>query len=201
MTARVAVSAATYAIDKPYDYLLPDELKPLAQVGMRVLISFGPGNRRTEGLILAFGTTQPSKKMKSVLALLDETPVLDAEGIQLALWMRERYFCTVYDAARAMLPAGLYFSLQDRYRVAPGVDRETAYAAAGRSDHARRILELLFACGGQAERGQIRAAFGTGDPSLALKSLVEKGILVLETSALRGVGDKTQQVASLAITP
>ena len=201
MTARVAVSAATYAIDKPYDYLLPDELKPLAQVGMRVLISFGPGNRRTEGLILAFGTTQPSKKMKSVLALLDETPVLDAEGIQLALWMRERYFCTVYDAARAMLPAGLYFSLQDRYRVAPGVDRETAYAAAGRSDHARRILELLFACGGQAERGQIRAAFGTGDPSLALKSLVEKGILVLETSALRGVGDKTQQVASLAIAP
>ena len=43
LIAKIAVSAATYAIDKPYDYLLPEELG--AQVGCRVLIPFGRGNR------------------------------------------------------------------------------------------------------------------------------------------------------------
>ena len=55
-------------------------------------------------------------------ALLDEEPVLDEKAIQLALWMRERYFCTVYDCVKAMLPAGLYFSLRDCVAVKQGVD-------------------------------------------------------------------------------
>lgn len=201
MTAKVAVSAATYAIDRPYDYLLPQELQETARPGMRVLIPFGSGNRRTEGLILAIGPAERQGKLKAVLSLLDEFPVLDGEGIQLALWMRERYFCTVYEAARAMLPAGLYFSLQDRYCVAQGIDRELAFEAAGRSEAAKRVLELIFASGGKAELRQIRAAFGTKDPDPALKLLTEKHILCLETSALRGIGDKTEQIAALAMPP
>ena len=98
-----------------------------------------------------------------------------------------------------MLPAGLYFSLQDRYAVAPGIDRETAYASAGKSEHARRILELVFASGGSAEQRQIREAFGTKDPNPALRQLTDHGVLQLETSAERGVGDKTEQVAVLAV--
>lgn len=199
--AKVALSAATFAIDKPYDYLLPDELRESAAPGMRVLVPFGAGNRRIEGVILALGQGQRNAKLKAVIALLDDNPVLDSESIQLALWMRERYFCTVYEAARAMLPAGLYFSLQDQYHIAKGVDKEAAYEAAGRSDYARRILDLAYACGGTAEMGQIRGAFGTKDPNPAIKLLTERGILTLETSASRGVGDKTEQVVSLAVPP
>ena len=42
--------------------------------------------------------------------VLDDEPILNAEQIKLALFMRERFFCTVYDAVRAMLPAGLWFN-------------------------------------------------------------------------------------------
>lgn len=199
--AKVALKAATFAIDKPYDYLLPGELAQAARPGMRALLPFGPGNRGTEGLILAVTEGERSPKLKAVAALLDEEPVLDAEGIQLALWMRERYFCTVYDAARAMLPAGLYFALQDRYQIAKGIDREQAYDAAGRSDHARRILDAVYAGGGAVELGQLRAAFGSKDPGPALKALVDKGILTLETTAMRGVGDKTEELSCLAVPP
>lgn len=199
--AKVALKAATFAIDKPYNYLLPGELAEQAMPGMRVLLPFGAGNRATEGLILAISEVERGPKLKAVSTLLDESPVLDAEGIQLALWMRERYFCTVYDAARAMLPAGLYFALQDRCQIAPGVEREGAYEAAGRSDRAIRLLDVLYASGGSTELGQLRAAFGTKDPNPALKLLMDRGVLTLETSAMRGVGDKTEQLASLIIPP
>ena len=77
--AKVALSAATFAIDKPYDYLLPDELRESASPGMRVLIPFGAGNRRIEGIILALGQGQRNAKLKAVIALLDDNPVLDSE--------------------------------------------------------------------------------------------------------------------------
>ena len=125
--AKLALQAATYAIDKPYDYLVPPELEESLRPGMRVLVPFGAGNRRTEGIVLSVEHGCPDNpKRKGLLAVLDEEPVLDKDELRLALWMRERYFCTVYDAARAMLPAGLYFSLQDRWELAPGVDREAA---------------------------------------------------------------------------
>lgn len=200
--AKIALQAATYAIDKPYDYQVPLELLDTLRPGMRVIVPFGAGNRRTEGIVLALEGGYPDDpRRKSILTVLDEEPVLDGEALRLALWMRERWFCTVYDAARAMLPAGLYFSLQNRWKLAPGVDREAAYAAAGRSEHARRIVELLFVSGREADVAQIKEAFGTKDPNPALKLLRDKGILTLETSASRGVGDKKELVASLAIPP
>jgi primosomal protein N' (replication factor Y) len=199
--AKVGLKAAIFAIDKPYDYLLPGELADYAKAGMRVLVPFGAGNRSTEGLILAIQKGERESKLKAVATVLDEEPVLDAEGIQLALWMRERYFCTVYDAARAMLPAGLYFALQDRCQVAQGVGKESAYEAAGRSERAGRLLDIIYANGGAAELGQIRAAFGYKNPNPAIKLLTDRGILALETSAMRGVGDKTEQLAALAVAP
>ena len=200
MVAKVALKAATYAIDKPYDYTVPAELLPTLRPGMRVIIPFGAGNRHTEGIVLALEEHGAAElELKPVLTALDEYPVLDGEALKLALWMRERWFCTVYDAARAMLPAGLYYALQDQWKIAQGVDREAAYEAAGKSEHARRVVELLFAGGGCADVTTLREAFGTKDPNPALKLLRDKGIVTLETSASRGVGDKTEQVATLAI--
>ena len=115
--AKIAVASATYAIDRPYDYLVPEELADRIQPGMRVLVSFGAGNRRTDGIVLALGSQEPDgEKRKTILALLDDAPMLEPELLKLALWMREQYFCTVYDAARAMLPSGLWFSLKDCWK-------------------------------------------------------------------------------------
>ena len=199
--AKIAVSAATYAIDRPYDYLIPDELTGTLRPGMRVAVPFGRGNRVGDGIVLSLAEREDTEKLKYVQALLDEEPVLDQAFIQLALWMREQYFCTVYDAIRVMLPAGLWFSLKDCWRIAPGADREAAYEAAGQSDRAKKLVELLFANHGWAEMGKIRLAFGTADPGPALRRLAGQGVIVKETSAARGVGDKTEQVATLAMDP
>ncbi len=199
--AKIVVSAAPYAIDRPYDYLIPPELEGRVRPGMRAAVPFGAGNRGTDGVVLSLGQRADAAKLKSIQALLDEEPVLDGRSLRLALWMRERYFCTVYDALRIMLPAGLWFSLMDCWKIAPGVDREAAYEAAGRSENANKLVELLYSCGGAAELGKIRLAFGTADPGAPIRSLADKGIIVKETQTARNVGDKSELVAALAMPP
>ena len=88
------------------------------------------------------------------------------------------------------------FSLKDRYSVLPGIERETAYAASARPT-AQRVLDMIYASGGTMEKGVLLTAFGESDPMPALRELTEQGILTLETSAERNVGDKQEQIAVL----
>ena len=53
MIVKIAVNAAPYSIDKPYDYLVPEDLLDTALPGVRVRVPFGKGNRETEGIVLA----------------------------------------------------------------------------------------------------------------------------------------------------
>ena len=197
--AKIALSKAIYAIDKPYDYIVPAELEGQIRPGMRVLVPFGSGNRPCDGIVLALSEQEESGGLKRVISLLDDEPVVSEKLIKLALWMRERCFCTVYDAVKAMLPAGLYFSLRDCCCIRQGVSREEAYEACGQSAGAKKLLELLFACGGKADMEQVRGAFGTKSPTAAIKLLSDKKIVDVETSAMRAVNDKTRQIAVLAI--
>ena len=94
--AKVALAAAAYAIDKPYDYLVPLELEGRAVPGVRVLVPFGRGNKRTEGMVLGLSGALPEgKRLKEIVTVLDDAPVLDASGLKLCLWMRERYFLSL----------------------------------------------------------------------------------------------------------
>lgn len=200
LCCKVAVAAATYAIDKPYTYLVPASFSETLAPGMRVIVPFGRGNRRSEGVLLELCRETVQPHLKCLCAVLDESPVIDQDGIQLALWMRERCFCTVYDAVKAMLPAGLYYSLQDCYQIVDDIHhRENAVQAAEGIPLAPRVLELIFAAGGRLSRKELREAFGPTDPSKALAALLERGILTLETSAQRGVGDKREEIALLAM--
>ena len=117
--AKIAVSAAPYWIDKPYDYLIPEELQSAALPGVRVYVPFSRGNRLCEGIILAVSDNSEynGEKLKAIIRLLDESPILTEAQIKLALFMRDRFFCTVYEAVKAILPAGLWFNEQGERKV------------------------------------------------------------------------------------
>ena len=87
---KVAVGAAPYSIDKPYDYLVPEELLETAVPGVRVIVPFGRGNRGSDGIILSRGEGVKAPGLKPLQSTLDKEPVLDEDGIALALWMRQR---------------------------------------------------------------------------------------------------------------
>ena len=199
LVAKVAIAKAIYAIDKPYDYLVPKELEETLRPGMRVLVPFGAGNRGSDGMVLALRSCDCGAGLKAITAALDQEPVLDGDGLRLALWMRERYFCTVYDSVKAMLPAGLYYALKDCVSLSPDLDDAALEAACQGSAAAKQLLELLRAWGGQGEMEQIRCAFGPKDPNPAIHLLAQAGAVQIVTSAQRGVGDKVEKLAVLAM--
>ena len=77
----VALDAATYAIDKLYSYRVPNELREQVQIGTRVLVPFGFGNKRAEAVVLAFREDAGEFKLKPIVEVLDEQPqITDAQA-------------------------------------------------------------------------------------------------------------------------
>ena len=117
MIAQLAVAAAVYAIDKPYSYRVPEGMQ--VQPGLRVLVPFGRGNRRSEAVVLALQDTA-QRDLKVIERALDDAPILSQAQLQLAAFMKERYFCTFYEAVKAILPAGFWFAEKKTLTLAPG---------------------------------------------------------------------------------
>ena len=157
--ARIALSGVPYSADKLYSYLVPPELADACRAGVRVSVPFGRGNRRTEGFVLETLCEAADKPLKPVFTVLDEQPLLDVSLLRLAKWMKARYFCTVYDALRTILPAGIWFRYRETYRLADGVQESdlSALAAANRTD--KLLLEAVTARG-ELERSELEELGG-----------------------------------------
>lgn len=186
--AKIAVSAATYWIDKPYDYLIPENLADKVKLGVRVYVPFSRGNRKCEGIVLALAENTEYEQLKPVLQVLDEEPVLTEEQIRLALFMRERFFCTVYEAVKAMLPIGLWFNDDGKRRAKDKVaemarltiDAEDALQIAAnkrqRSPQQANLLELLSTYGAISTHELLNY---TGAPKQSLKALEKQELIEL----------------------
>ena len=192
MIAKIAVSAATYAIDKPYSYYAPAQLR--LQPGMRVLVPFGRSNRRSEGVVLSVQEGS-EEGLKSVESCLDTEPLLTPTMLRLGAFMQERYFCTFYDAVRAMLPAGLWFHTKNRY-----LRTEEPYEESSiRKQEALTVLRLLDDLGGQGDEEILRAAVGSEEAfGKTIAYLLRKKLIKSEMDYHRKTGDKTEKIATLA---
>ena len=193
---KVAVSAAPYSIDKPYSYLVPDALAAAAVPGVRVMVPFGRGNKESEGLILARVQEPKLPGSKAIRQILDPEPVLDKAGIDLALWMRGRYFCTVFEAVKTILPAGLWYGLREIWSLA--MEPETARSAAVGIPGAWQVLDLLEKQGGKADIRVLRDVLGDGAEK-PLKAMKKAEILTCETDAKRKIADKSHRMVELAV--
>ena len=151
MIARIAVASAVFSMDKPFDYRIPDSLT--LQPGQRVRVPFGASNRRTVGIVLAVmpdGAERPDgPALKPVEAALDPEPLLSRAALHLAAFVRERYFCTFYDAVRAILPAGVWFQPRDRYTLA----ENAAWDDRWRNPAAQAVFQTLQTLGGLERTG------------------------------------------------
>ena len=194
MIAKIAVSAANFAIDKPYSYFFPEEMGILS--GVRVMVPFGRSNRHTEGVVLAVEAGS-EEGLKTVAKCLDEEPLLSETMLRLAAFMRERYFCVYYDAIRTMLPAGLWFQSKDTYAL---TEDRSWQEKPFRQPDGKLLLEQLLACGGEADGSILRQTVrDEAKFEKAVIYLLGKKWITAERDFLRRTGDKQQQIATLAV--
>lgn len=193
MIAKVAVSAANFAIDKPYSYLIPREME--LTPGMRVQVPFGRSNRRTEGVVIAVEDGAP-ENLKSVERCLDGDCLLSPMMLRLAAFMRERYFCTYYDAVRTMLPAGLWFRTKETVSL---TEDRTWQEKLPKNLDAVAVLQYLLQLGGSAGEDALRDLIPEPDAfEKAMGYLLRKKWIQTQTDYFRRVNDKTEQVVTLA---
>lgn len=104
--ATVAVEKTFFNIDSDFDYLIPDDLVKEIQIGTMVKVPFGNGNRLRDGIVVNLYSAI-NTSLKSIKSTVGDKPILSAEAVSLALWLKERCFCTTYECLRLMLPRGI----------------------------------------------------------------------------------------------
>ena len=105
LVATVAVERTQFNKARDYDYYVPADMEKTVLVGSVVEVPFGRGNRTRQGVVIKLFSAINSdlKNIKSV----NPNVTLSTEMVELALWLKERCFCTTYDALRPMLPYGI----------------------------------------------------------------------------------------------
>lgn len=187
--ALVAVEKAAFSFDTAFSYAVPDALREEAAVGKRVLVPFGRGDRRRQGIITALQSGD-ADGLKEILSVLDTEPVLSPSLLGVAAFMKEHYFCTLYDAAKTMLPAGV------NYRVTTVYGVKSSDADFALTEEEQRLYDYLHRRRKPVKREKITEDFGYADSRLPDK-LVRDGLLYKSDEAFRRVGDAVTKMASL----
>jgi len=184
----VAVEKTNFSYDQPYDYAIPPTLRGRALPGCRVMVPFGPGGKPRMGVILALHDKEPERPTKPIAKLLDESPLLPEDLTALIPWLAERCFCTLYEAFRAMVPAGLRYSMQTLYTTAAPEDTPPETLLDGEE---RRLLEFLRRPrrGAFVRREALLKKCGLPPDSALPERMAERGFLLRHTDALQKQGD------------
>ncbi len=166
VVARVIVDVAAYPVDRPFDYLVPEEWHALIEVGCRVRVPFGPRNVLGFVVALQTETDVPMNKIKPVSQVLDIEPVLTREMLEMAKWLKQQTICYEIDALQVMLPS----ALRAKY--------EKIVHAMGAMEQIPQELSPFFNRNGKADF----KSFEKAGMLRELKQAVKDGLVMIENS-------------------
>lgn len=184
--AKVAVNDATIHFDKLYSYLIPPEIPETVWPGSIVLVPFGRSSRPRMAVVLETDDTEipADLHLKSLLDVAPEEARLTPDLLELVHFLKDRYFCTWYEAVKAIIPHGAQYQ--------PGVEngkpvlkkrltktQETVYTLIGalpdKPKPGQRQLQAVEALrSGPCTRTALQAQ---GISAATLNGLCQKGIL------------------------
>ena len=108
-TVGVAVSNATFHFDKLYTYAVMPDQQDTVRLGSMVLVPFGRGSRARMGVVLACDAEPESAKLKFLFDVAPASACLTPELLRLVHFLKERTFCTSYEAVKAVIPYGAQY--------------------------------------------------------------------------------------------
>ncbi|WP_294402237.1 primosomal protein N' [uncultured Clostridium sp.] len=109
MYAEIIINSDALEVDRLFTYKVPEEFHCGISAGHRVMVPFGMGNKKVEGFVYTL-TTDDIKftyRVKNIVKLCDENPILTIDDLKLVDFLRKKYLCRYIDAIRLMIPAGI----------------------------------------------------------------------------------------------
>ena len=188
LVADIIIEQTAFSFDKPYGYAVPSELKNTVLPGVRVVVPFGKGNTHRQGVVLSVYEDKNDLPYKKIERIIDETPIISDEMLQLCVWMHEHCFCTYFDAVKAVLPIGVSFKVQEIF-----VKGDTPF------EEKYSFLEEYFSHNESATREVLLEAFEELTDNRLLE-LVKKGCLLKDSLSLRKMGDKSLKSVRLIMS-
>ncbi|MEI6564274.1 MAG: primosomal protein N' [bacterium] len=197
MIAKVVVDVA---VDKEFDYLIPDALSAQVKLGSRVNLSFGP--RKTQGYVVGFSQSSGHPKLKAIESVVGEKPYIDEKLLKLARWMADYYCAPVELAVQAVLPGAvrnqsakfkeqLFVELEDKgrsqnpeFRIQNLESRvrnpESKTPNLTRAPKQATVLDLLQSRGGMFLQDLIKLS---GSDAATVRALEKKGLVRIDKQA------------------
>lgn len=104
--ANIIIDISHEAIDRAFQYIVPENLREIAFEGCQVEIPFGKGNNIRTGYIVSFSDKPnwPIEKMKAIISVKEGSIGLESKTMELAYWMKRRYGCTLISAMQTVIP-------------------------------------------------------------------------------------------------
>ena len=136
-TVGVAVNNATFHFDKLYTYAVLPEHQDKVRLGSMVLVPFGKGSRARMGVVLACDAEPEHSKLKFLFDVAPASACLTPELLRLVHFLKERTFCTYYEAVKAVIPYGA------QYKPAVAADGVTPVLHKQLTRHTENSYELV----------------------------------------------------------
>ena len=199
-TAQLALSTATFAFDKPYSYIISERLKGKAVKGARAIVPFGRANKRTVALILSVNRSEQLSEdieLKEIISVIDSSPLIGEEMLEMIFWLKETTFCTYFDAFRAVVPSGFSVRLKESYSLA-----NVEFDKADFTEAELELIDKLKLAENQKEIDNLLLPKNISESEkkrlkALTASLLDKGVLELNDLVKRGIGDKSELNAQL----
>ena len=107
MIAKVVFNNKEHNIDKFFDYKVPLSLRNVVKPGVRVCVPLGKGNMSAKGIVVDISNYSEYQNLKSIKSCVDANPVCSEKMIKLCMWIKEKCFCSFYQALRLVVPPGM----------------------------------------------------------------------------------------------
>ncbi len=197
LIARLAVDTTVLSVDKAYDYLVPTQMSDL-KVGHRVLVPFGRGNKLTEALVVSFPESSQYKKLKYIDSKLEEDPVLDEKGMQIALFVRDRSFSTLYSVVKAMVPAKYWYKSSKSYMRPKGFNADELRIKFSGNEPYLSLIDYLSNNETVEDNIMLEEILSFRVTPSVIASLKNDGIIAEATVVKPSVQEKTRKLYSLS---
>lgn len=191
LIANIAVEKTALSFDMLYSYLVPDELRDKAKPGCRVLVPFGTSKYNRQGVIYSLEERDNKARLKKIAAVPDEAPLLNYEALKLAQWLKEKTFCTYFDAVKVQLPTGINLKVSTSYISVPDIDVCIA------DETQKKIYDFLEERNEYVSAEEIRDIFELEEKDDVLNKMFSSGLILRNYDTSRKVSDATVRMVRL----